>query len=308
MLHVLILYAASVIEHGRDYKQYLFAYNNIDNVDFEFLYKLICYIGNKLGVEFFYISLIMAYISFCIKTVIAIGFRGGMIRYALFLLSYSGTFFLLHELTQFRISIALVLIISAMFFLQKKRYVTALLLSITAVFFHGSTFIFLSIFLVLPFIERLNVKSIAIISVIFMLAMNFLSFYISDIVVSIRPSAKGYVENWNNYEVEYFNLSKFFLISIAFSFMYIMKNKFEYKIKILFLYYLAPMMLGLSVSFIPEVSIRYLDVAIMLSMYLILVVDFSFGLVRVMFFMSYIFLFMYKFLAFNFAYPLFLIH
>lgn len=303
---LLSIFSSEITPYGRDYSEYLYAYGNIDNVRFEFLFKQLFNFGQeylKLNLNIFLIFVIFSTLS--IKVYVAQKLSLDITKFLLFFFSYILTFFLLHEMVQFRISIALSLVLLSCYTLCQGRFYLSLVLVLLGSYFHLSVILFFVLPVTYFYYRKFGFTHYIIISSVVAAFLFFVVPKLTDLILGVRPSALGYLENWNNYEVVYISLSTSIIYCyLLFGFILTKSARSENQ-NICFIYAYFSLLIALVFSFIPEVAIRYFDICAAISLYLFVVVKEKLNLSYILFLLFYLLLVSYRIVGFIFYKPLF---
>ncbi|WP_410479535.1 EpsG family protein [Providencia sp. PROV114] len=301
-----IIFSFFNLEYSRDFKDYNFEYNNISESRFEPLFLLIFHISKnilELSLQslFFFISTI----TLLLKLYIARGLATTSNKIIFFTIIYIFSFYLLHDLTQQRLSIAVCFIILSIPYTIRKNLFTSILLIITATLFHLSSIIFI-VLPILSYFYKSNRFTLIFSLFILMTILGFITFeYSADFIMSMRGSTTGYFNNWHNYSINMFTPPKILLYIIIFTFLVKNIKNNNYNMHIMFFYTLLPLCISIIFTKSPEISIRFWDLSALFSLFLFLLNPIKKTFFDYLILLSFLLLFTYLIYGFIFYNPLF---
>lgn len=225
--------------------------------------------------------------------------------FILYFFVYIFTFYLLHELTQYRASIALCFITLAILFSTKEKNIIAIFFILIASFFHSSVIIFLASPIILFFLKENRVNYLVLFGIILSLISTLLISSYSDLILLYRPSAKGYLENWHEYSVDYFTPSKSLMYFLFFSFYFYIRKNSTLLQQVIFTYGFISLITAIAFTAIPEVSIRFFDISSFISLYILACIPFKIRFNNILIYLLLIAMILYKIIGYIFYFPLF---
>ncbi|CAK2053928.1 EpsG-like glucosyltransferase [Vibrio crassostreae] len=305
LLYVIPFSSFFLAPFGRDFFEYSWAFENIDLTRFEPLFKFYFSVSYQSGANLLLVWFFTAIICLSAKFYIVYKISSNDFIRIIFILSYVGSFFLLHELTQIRLAIGLTFALAAIYQLSKGNYTVYFLLLSVSCLFHLSLIVLFPIFVLSKLEARYGLSKVALLMGAGCIVLLSFSGILTELVYTIRPSAKGYLENWHAYKVEYFSLSHILSYGFCFSsWLYVKEQKVHINItwllSVIFLVFSS-----IILSFSPELAIRVNDIAAVFIIYCFVSFPYrrSYKYIFVLFFFSLVVL--YRFYGFIIYRPLF---
>nr|CAH7011785.1 putative EpsG-like glucosyltransferase [Vibrio chagasii] len=267
LLYVIPFSSFLLAPFGRDFFEYSWAFENIDLTRFEPLFKLYFSMSYQSGINLLLVWFFTAIICLSSKFYIVYKVSSNEIIRLIFIISYVGSFFLLHELTQIRLAIGLTFALAAIYQLSKGNYTFYLFLLLISCLFHLSLIVLFPIFILYKLEARYGLSKVILLMATGCIALLSFSGMLTELVYIIRPSAKGYLENWHAYKVEYFSLSHSLSYGFCFfSWLYVKEQKVHvnttWLLSVIFLVFSS-----IVLSFSPELAIRVNDIAAVFIIY-----------------------------------------
>lgn len=227
---------------GKDYEQYLIAYNAISptflfgNTRFEIGYEISgWFFAIVIGSPFaaFYVALCL--LSLSIKFYLFNRYSGSPL---LATVVYLLLFYPIHEYTQIRAAVAISFGFAAIHFLIERKWLVAVILAALSILFHSSAIALVALGAVAVLIpRRVGIVAIPVIAVVLLVVSAAASNVLSSVFVTINPLVFNYLDNVAASEaINIFSVSNILMAtSITLMFVFRFYSKDDYTLPFLFL-------------------------------------------------------------------------
>ncbi|PSW30382.1 hypothetical protein C9J19_03830 [Photobacterium phosphoreum] len=305
---IAIIMSLWFIPYGRDFNIYNSVYNGSTHTEFEYLFQVLFDISNtKISLITLWVLVLSFTLS--IKIYVVSNLADTKRQFIFFCFMYVFSYFLLHELTQLRISLALSFIFLSIYYLVKSKTKAAFILSVIACFFHNGVIIYVISIVLVGIYKRIGFYKTTKLCLISSVIMMFVIPTLIKYILIFRPSALGYIENWNSYHMTLLTIPNV-ITYFCFALTYLMvkdniKLGIKYSTELLYLYTIISLSISLCFIFIPEVSIRYYDLTALFLMILFCNIKIRRNYISYLYIFSIFILFFYRFYGFIFYKPLF---